>query len=410
MMNMRFGLILAVIGAIPLVLVSCQSQKASSVSVPFRLDHNRMLVEAEVQKSDSSWQKASLWVDPGNPDLFLSEEFARSLGIDLSSAAEKTVRGKLEVGLPSGFRIGGLPLDFTGVKAYVLFAPKWLFTTMHNDANLPSTVLRRYQVVFDYPKKQMELAERGKLAPRGTKAEASINDSTGIVQIDAVIDGDSLSFALDIGASYSFTSGDILAKLATRHPDWPHCTGAVGCANIWGYWPEEPVWPVMRLPEIMWGPVRLSEVGMVGLPNFFGNGASVGDWYSQKTARPVAGFLGPNALKNYRIEIDYVNKAVYFEKGAEPDRNDMDIVGLTLQLLPDGNYQVLGVAEKDGKWSVEGVEPGDLLIQVGEFKATGATMGVVVDALRGNPGEIRVLTLERAGKQFKVEAKVERFL
>jgi len=275
---------------------------------------------------------------------------------------------------------------------------------------LPSTVLKQFQVVFDYPKLRMTLAAPGSLEPRGARVPASINPATGIVQIDAVVDGDSMSFALDNGASYSFASQGIIARLAQKHPDWPSITGAIGCANIWGWWPEEPAWPVVRIPEIQWGSVRLADVGIVGLPDFFPGGSSVGDWYSHKTARPVAGFLGPNAFKAFRVEIDYANGAVLFEKGAEFDSHDMDLVGLTLQPQEDGGYQVIGVARKNGNPAVEGIEPGDVLLKVEDLEVTGATMGAVVDALRGNPGDSRALEVQRGDQRLRVQAKVERLL
>ena len=99
-----------------------------------------------------------------------------------------------------------------------------------------------------------------------------------------------------------------------------------------------------------------------------------------------------------------------FEKGAEADLHDMDIVGLTLRPEADGSYHVIGVAAREGKALVEGVELGDVLIRVGDLAVTGATMGTVVDALRGEPGDSRDLELERDGKRFRIEAKVERFL
>jgi hypothetical protein len=116
----------------------------------------------------------------------------------------------------------------------------------------------------------------------------------------------------------------------------------------------------------------------VGLPDFFGTGASPLDWYSQKTARRVEGFL--------------------------------DVAGLTLQPLPDGSYRVVGVAKKNGRPSVAGVEPGDVLLEVGGLKVTGATMGTVVDALRGTPGQTRTIVLERSGRRLTVQTGVVRFL
>lgn len=408
-MNKNPSFLLTILLCFFILFASCQKKTIKSVTVPITLDHNRMLVEAEIQRSDSTWCKALLWIDTGNPDFFISEAFARELGIDLAAAKEKQtsqVARSLEVPPPAGVRIGGMPLNFTNAKSIVMFEPKWLFSTMHIDANLPSTVLMHYQVIFDYPKLKLTLAAPGSLHPRGERTNASIHPRTGIIQIDAIIDGDSLNFALDNGASYSFTSDSLLKQIIQRHPDWPQHTGAIGCANIWGWWPQEPLWLVMRLPEMQWGTVHLGDVGMVGLPESF----PLATWYSRKTARTVDGILGPNAFKAFRIEIDYTNNAVYFEKGGAFETFDMDIVGLTLQPVENGSYQIIGVAQKDGNPLIEGIEPGDVLLQIGTLNVTGATMGTVMDALRGKPGDNKSLLIERNGKQFTIEAKVERFL
>ncbi len=395
-----------IIGCALLFFASLQKKKINSVTVPVILDHNRMLVEAEFQRKDGSWRKARLWVDTGNPSFYLSEKFARDLGIDFS--ADKV---NPHVMPPTYVRIGGMPMNFKGVRTRVMLEPHWLFSTMHNDANLPSTVLKQYHVVFDYPKLQLTLAEPGILKPRGVRAPASVHTENGIVQIDAVVNGENLSFAMDNGAAYSFVSQEVLERISRRNPDLPRITGTVGCANMWGWWPpDEQTLPVIRLPEILWGPVSLSNIGIVGVPELSPNGPSLGAWYSQKTARPVQGFLGPNAFKAFRVEIDYANNAVYFEKSADFDSHDMDIVGLTLRPEPDDTYSVIGIAKKNGKLVVDGVEPGDVLLQVDNLRTTGATMGTVVDALRGRPGDIRVLVLERNGKKFKIEARVVRVL
>jgi len=412
-MNTKLVLFFAIAGCVLLLLTSCQQKRTGSVTVPVTLDHNRMLVAAEIQRKDGSWRKVRLWIDTGNPEFFLSEALASDLGFDLSakvSTADSRTQA-LEVQLPGGVRIGGMLLNFKGVKSKVMFEPQWLFSTMHNDANLPSTVLKNYQVVFDYPQLQLTIAEPGALQPKGVPAAAAVHPETGIVRIDAVIDGDSLSFALDNGASYSFVSKNIVEKLSVRNPQWPQVTGTLCCANMWGWWPpKEETLTVFRLPKILWGPVSLIDVGLVSVPKFSPNGPTLGEWYSQKAARPVDGFLGPNAFKAFRVEIDYANNAVYFEKGADFESHDMDIVGLTLRPLPDSSFQVIGIAKKNGQPVVAGIEQGYLLIRVGNIIVTGATMGTVVDALRGKPGDVRTLILERNGKQFKIEARVMHFL
>ena len=172
------------------------------MTVPFILDHNRMLVDAEIQRADGSWRKVRLWVDTGNPTFTMSGPLARDLGIDLP-ARDNTNAGNsnAEVSAPLSIRLGGMTLNFEGVKSKVMFQPFWLFTTMHNDANLPSAVLKQYQMIFDYPGRKLTIALPGSLAHQGIPSPAHVNPKTGIIQMDAVIDGESMSFALDNGAS-----------------------------------------------------------------------------------------------------------------------------------------------------------------------------------------------------------------
>ena len=74
--------------------------------------------------------------------------------------------------------------------------------------------------------------------------------------------------------------------------------------------------------------------------------------------------------------------------------------------LPDSSYQVTGVVQKGGKPLVNGVVAGDILFSIDNLNTRAATMGTVIDALRGRPGEIRILGIERNGKRFMTEAKV----
>lgn len=133
--------------------------------------------------------------------------------------------------------------------------------------------------------------------------------------------------------------------------------------------------PLVRVPEIRWGPARLAGVGLVGVAEIAPGGPSLGAWCSRKTARPVVGFLGPNAFRDFRVEIDYAGGAVWFERGAEPGEHDLDLVGLALRLEADGRYTVAGVPSRDGRPIVSGVEPGDVLLSVDGFEAAGATRG-----------------------------------
>lgn len=378
-------------------------QKA--VTVPFILDHNRMLVEAEVQRSDSTWRKALLWVDTGNPAFLLSGDLASDLGI-ATPVARQTTRPKAALKI----RIGGMTLRSDSTETSVGTAIPWLFNTMHNNGNIPSTLLRNYHVVFDYPSRQLTLAEPGTIKPRGEKSAAQIHPSTGIVQLDAVIGGEPCSMALDNGASFSYLPDTMINDLIRRHPSWPYITGAVGCANIWGTWPQEESWPVVRIPEISFGSLTVHDAAIAGLPPFFRGGTDLANWYSHKTAQPVKGFIGPNIFGHCRVEIDYAGNAVYFEPRESSSPDDLCLVGITLAPGNDGRWTVIGVITKEKKPLVDGVQPGDILLRTGTTITTGATMGSVIDALRGKPGDLRTLTLERDGREFTVEATVTRIL
>lgn len=67
-MKMRCAWLLAVAACVPVLTASCQEKAATSVPVPILLDHNRVLVDAEIQSTDGGWRKARLWIGAGNPN------------------------------------------------------------------------------------------------------------------------------------------------------------------------------------------------------------------------------------------------------------------------------------------------------------------------------------------------------
>ena len=61
-----------------------------------------------------------------------------------------------------------------------------------------------------------------------------IAPQNGLIQVPSQIEGKKYNLALDVGSCISFLSEEIFDKLAMAHPEWPHMTGAVGSANMWG--------------------------------------------------------------------------------------------------------------------------------------------------------------------------------
>jgi len=296
---------------------------------------------------------------------------------------------------------------------------------------LPVSLLRHEHLVFDYPAQRLTIARPGDLKPKGIEIPCSVNAETGLFMVAATIDGDTVQLGVDNGSAGTWVSDSLTTKWMARHPDWPHAKGAAGSANFFGV-SFETEGVLMRLPELGLGPLRAQDVALLGLDQSFF------DWYSKKSAAPVQGFIGSNVLKNFRLEIDFPNQMTYWEKGptSEPapsgevvppaeigqpgevgppvevasaiEHNDLDIVGLTLRPEADGSFTIAGVVSKDGKPTVDGVKPGDKLIRVDRLDTANATMGAVVNALRGKPGSPHTIVLDRDGKVLTIKAKVVR--
>ncbi len=369
----------------------------SGETLPVRFDHNRMLVEVEFQKKDGTWRQATAWVDTGNPQLALGGALAKEIGVEWAADAPKTAGGKVEVPAPAGMRFGRLPLALDGVPCAVFPERPQPFPGVPAEANLPSTVLARFDVRFDYPKRKMTLAAPGTLRFEGAKVPCLLDPESGIVQLEVNVGGESLSFALDNGASYTLVDEEVLRRLHEKNPRWPAHTGLVGCANLWGM-PGEPELLMLRVEEMRIGTIWVTGAGAAGLPK------GLFEWYSKKTAAPVAGLLGPNVLKAFRVGIDFRGGAVYLDRGRKDDLHDMDLVGLTLRAGRDGSYEILGASPGCG------ARAGDTLLRVGSLDARGRSMGEVVDALRGRPGRVRALTVQRGEEVLRIEARVERHL
>lgn len=371
---------------------------ARLVSVPFVLDHNRAIVEVEFLRADGTIRLARAWVDTGDPILSLTEPLARDLGLDLS--AWKEGERSVELLSPPPMRLGGMPLDVEGVKTRV-HARAFVQPGIHAEANLPASVWRRACVVLDYPARLLTVARPGVLQPRGAAIPCRVHPETGLFMITAVADGEAIPLGVDNGSAGTWVSDTLITAWTDRHPDWPRATGAVGSANFFGF-PFESQGTLLSLPELGLGSLRVREVGLLGLDQ------GLFDWYSAKSAGPVLGFLGANVLRGFRLEIDFPNQMTYWEAGSPVDPGDFDIVGLTVRPGADSTFAVAGVVTRNGQPVVDGVQPGDRIVRIDSLDTSQATMGAVVDALRGTPESTRMLVLEREGKRVTVQAKVTR--
>jgi hypothetical protein len=379
-------------------------EKPKPVTVPITLDHNRTIIDVYLPLPDGTTKRVRGWVDNGNPELDLSEDLAQTLGLQLKGEGTFKPGDQRPVDPPKSLQIGGMTISIEGVKdAKAIVGHDIIAPGCSAAINIPSSVLRNYDVLFDYPNRQFTIGPLGSISFQGTAAKAQINPQNGLIQIASKIDGVDYTVSFDSGSSTSLLSGELINKWEKAHPAWPHMTGAIGSANMWGS-QEEAHWPLLRLPSLDYGGVILKNVVVASFPE------KSMKWYQDRAGAQTVGLIGANAFADYRVGIDYAHSTLYMRRILPKSAPDLDVVGLTLRPEADEKYTIIGVADYNGKPAVPDVKVGDVLVGVDGAPTTGATMGQVWSLLGGTPGATRTLTLEREGKRLSVDATVRRFL
>lgn len=387
-----------------LAVLCCSASAQKSATVPITLDHNRIIIDVYFAMPDGTKTRVRGWVDNGNPDLWITERLAKKLGLEVSGEAKPALAGQQRTSqAPREMQIGGMVISFAGIKDAHAVNQNTIGPGLSAEINLPSKLLRSYDILVDYPNREFTIAAPGALHFQGTAAKVNLDSENALMQIGGEVGGEKQNFGLDLGATVSLLSGEVISKWRKANPTWPHMTGAVGPANLWGL-EDEAKWELLRIPEIQYGGVILTQVIAASLPQ------PIMTYIEKRASVPTIGLMGADALLNYRVGLDYAHSMVYFQQVSKFNLPDMDVVGLVLRPESDERYSVLGVTDYEGRPSVPEVQKGDILLTVEGGRATGATMGQVWSLLSGSPGDTRTLVFEREGKQFTVMAPVRRFL
>jgi len=378
-----------------------------SVTVPVTLDHNRVVIDVYLPLSDGSTKRVRGWVDTGDPELQMSQRMAKLMGLAITCDANTCSAPS-----PREIMIGAMKISLAALKEVRIplkpgSAASVMVPGMSAEIKIPSSVLRNYDVLINFPDREFSIGLPGSLNFKGVKSKMLVNAS-GFIQIPSKIANKNYSLGLDVGSSISFLSEELFDKLAAAHTEWPRMTGAVGPANMGELGDDEPKWKLVRVDRLQYGPLYLTDVAVANFPKTFSA------FFEKDAGSAIAGLLGSNALMNYRIGLDYAHSAAYFDIGNTFKFPEFDVVGLILRPEDDTRFTILGVADFEGKPSVpsgdDGVQPGDHLVAVDGIPVPDSTLGQVWSLLEGSPGQERKLTIEREGKQFNVVAKVQHFL
>jgi hypothetical protein len=282
--------------------------------VPFIFDDNRVFAELDFVRPNGALRKALAFVDLGTPALV----FDKKLHEELQAGQGKPVIlrvGNLEIKVDSSALETDAGLGLTGRDGK---------RTVPVEAVLSGSVLTNYQVVVDYAKRTLTIAQPNTLKSTGDAVPCRVNEKTGMISITGDIDGRPYALAVDTGSAYSWVPEDVAVQWIKAHPDWERGKGAVGEANMQTRTDgAEAKATILRLPEIKLGSLSLKQIGALSIapeappiPLAPGQSKVEGiffDWYSKKAPEPVIGWLGGNVLRGFRLTIDFPRCTTYWE-------------------------------------------------------------------------------------------------
>ncbi|HEY8065880.1 MAG TPA: peptide-binding protein [Methylosinus sp.] len=378
-----------------------------SANVPMILDGDQILFELEAQRPDGSWRSGLALLNMGQSPPVLKQSLYDELAIGVGRPLRLRI-GERSIAIAAGV-VRSEPDRPKGERQFASFFP-----SRRVDMVLQSGALARGELVIDYTARRLAFTAPGAAPHEGVPVPLRIDRHTGLALVDAMIDGKSHAFVIDAGSPYSWMRGALASQWLERHPDWLRGHGAFGPANYNMLdLPFEKDGDVLRIPQIALGPLVMKDVGLMGSGPSLGPadgliGEAFWNVWQEQAGERVAGWLGNNVLRRYRLTIDYPNAMSYWRKDAEPDVREFDRVGVTL-VYERGDYFIGGIVARASGASVDGLEIGDLLIAIDGDPTHGAPRERVLTALRGAPGERKILRVARGSAELNVAAEVSAF-
>ena len=367
---------------------------------------DRVLVTLEARTAGGAARPVRALVDTGGGAMVVRRHLAEVLDLAVGASVGDG-HGDLETVEPPQLGAAGYELDTDGLAAYVVDDDDHgnPLRAELADLNLPAPLLRRHHLVLDAPAGTVTFSDPGSVQPRGVRIPVGVHPGTGFVRTEVVVDGRAHGVLLDTGPRCSLLVDEVYRELQARHPDWPAAAASVGPANMAGL-PAEARLPMLRVASLDWGPFTLPAVAVA-----WRAGAAFADLVDPGTSAPVAGALGGNVLRGFRVELDYARGEAWLEQGAALGPEDTDMVGMVLTREPgvDGlsgtAYRVAAAVTGLGE-----VRVGDRLVAVDGEPVAMLTLAEVLATLAGEPGTTRPVTLERDGELVQVDAPVTRVL
>lgn len=394
------GVTIAILSGIAVSSVGCRApanERASSLT--FRLDHNRIIVAARLVTPDGAIP-VRVWIDTGNPDLWMSEVLLDRL-VDRGSGDELAQRSAI-VGTDFTLRFGGLDVPVARGTPARASAASSVAPGVPADLNLPASLLRGLAIEVDFPAGRIALGRAGSLTFSGREIPARVDPRNGLVVVPAEHGDRQIFLGVDLGASTSFAA---MGLAGTRDPGETGGAimhhGGVGPTNLWGA-PLETEWPVGSPGDILIGGVALPESHYVFLSDETIRGIA------ERAGHRLDGLIGTSALSSTVVGIDYDGNAVYLDGPRGEPSVPFSAVPVTLRPTEEGSFLVAGTNVEAGPNEERTMRTGDRLLSVDGSTIAGRSMGAVWALLSGGPGDRKRLEIERGGVRLSIVATVVR--
>lgn len=155
------------------------------------------IIELEFPMQSGKLSKARFIVDTGGGALLLGNKLMAELRAKADGPPIEDEGSPIQPLIPMQVELGGMALDLTGTSVAGLPASEWPGPRNEAEGIIPASLLRHYDVVFDYPGHKFSLGKTGSIEFQGTKVPAPISSDAGFPRIEATIAGSKFGFLLD---------------------------------------------------------------------------------------------------------------------------------------------------------------------------------------------------------------------
>src|SRR3984885_6196976 len=172
---MRFATALV---ALTLLVASAFAQNGSKVdprprpvTVPVTLDHNRVVVDVYLPLPDGSTKRVRGWIDNGDTEVWMSRRAATLMGLVVTCDDKECSALP-----PAAITMGEMKIPLSGVNKFKIplkppSAAAVMAAGMSAEIKIPSSVLRNYDVLVNFPDREFSIGLAGSLKFKGVKSK-----------------------------------------------------------------------------------------------------------------------------------------------------------------------------------------------------------------------------------------------